>query len=323
MADATGGQASPKARFSALRRALIRGTRSSRTDTVLVLSITVFSVLAVNQFPHPMSLISPHEPGWWEDDPFFTTPHVIAHRGDMGGHPENTMEAFDFAYDSGAKMIELDVRFTSDGVPICFHDETFERTTDGEGKVSEKPWNGYAENLDAGAYLSSEFSGYRIPTINETFSWLAERPDLVLWVHLRFQAGDAVLSRTIQDYRVESQVIIQVYAGEYSRFDYYQECLGRAVIIKESFLPIVVYNLDLCRHHEVQFMTIPDSMASNTLFDLTNSHGIRVMLTRNFNTTADHITQRFSMGAWGFIVNSATLAGDLSYLGEPPTASGP
>jgi glycerophosphoryl diester phosphodiesterase len=47
---------------------------------------------------------------------------VAAHRGVATGAAENTIDAFSNAIDVGADMIEFDVRMTSDGELIAFHD---------------------------------------------------------------------------------------------------------------------------------------------------------------------------------------------------------
>lgn len=54
-------------------------------------------------------------------------PLVVAHRGASDGHPDNTLEAFAGAIDDGADMIEFDVRRTTDGELIAFHDATVRR----------------------------------------------------------------------------------------------------------------------------------------------------------------------------------------------------
>lgn len=47
---------------------------------------------------------------------------VVAHRGANREAPENTLEAFQRAIEIGVQGIELDVQFTSDGVPVVHHD---------------------------------------------------------------------------------------------------------------------------------------------------------------------------------------------------------
>lgn len=45
------------------------------------------------------------------------------HRGARGLKPENTLPSFEAALDAGVSAIETDVRLSSDGVPILFHDD--------------------------------------------------------------------------------------------------------------------------------------------------------------------------------------------------------
>jgi glycerophosphoryl diester phosphodiesterase len=45
------------------------------------------------------------------------------HRGARGLKPENTLPAFEIAFDLGVTSVETDVRLTRDGVPVLFHDD--------------------------------------------------------------------------------------------------------------------------------------------------------------------------------------------------------
>lgn len=47
---------------------------------------------------------------------------VIGHRGAAGLAPENTLKSMGRGMDAGADMLEIDVRVTSDNVPILAHD---------------------------------------------------------------------------------------------------------------------------------------------------------------------------------------------------------
>lgn len=57
-------------------------------------------------------------------------PLVIAHRGASGLFPEHTRAAYTHAHEVRADMIEPDLVLTRDGVLVCSHDITLERTTD-------------------------------------------------------------------------------------------------------------------------------------------------------------------------------------------------
>lgn len=55
---------------------------------------------------------------------------LFAHRGGSGIAPENTVHAFDAAIALGVDGLELDVRFSRDGVVVVHHDASLARTTD-------------------------------------------------------------------------------------------------------------------------------------------------------------------------------------------------
>lgn len=78
--------------------------------------------------------------------------------------PENTISAIEAAIEVGADSVEFDIRFTSDGSAVLFHDDTLERTTDGSGLIREQTLEELAM-LDAGSWFSSQFSGEPIPTL--------------------------------------------------------------------------------------------------------------------------------------------------------------
>lgn len=62
---------------------------------------------------------------------------LIAHRGASAYEPENTLSSFRKAIDMGADAIELDVRFTRDGIPIVIHDDDLKRVTGLDKKVRD------------------------------------------------------------------------------------------------------------------------------------------------------------------------------------------
>jgi glycerophosphoryl diester phosphodiesterase len=59
----------------------------------------------------------------------------FAHRGSSARYPEHTRAAYRQAVADGADGIECDVRLTSDGAVVCWHDATVTRTTGAEGRV--------------------------------------------------------------------------------------------------------------------------------------------------------------------------------------------
>ncbi len=88
----------------------------------------------------------------------------MGHRGAAALAPENTLEGLRTAARIGVRAVEFDVKLTQDGVPILMHDDTLQRTTDGEGRVAATRFEAIAR-LDAGAWFAPEFSGARVPRL--------------------------------------------------------------------------------------------------------------------------------------------------------------
>jgi glycerophosphoryl diester phosphodiesterase len=57
---------------------------------------------------------------------------LIAHRGASAYAPEHTLQAYALAIEQGADFVEQDLAVTKDGVLVCIHDLTLERTTNVE-----------------------------------------------------------------------------------------------------------------------------------------------------------------------------------------------
>lgn len=109
----------------------------------------------------------------------------IAHRGASAYAPEHTIASYTLAMEQGADFVEQDLAVTKDGVLVCIHDLTLERTTDvaevfpdrfvevTSGPNAGKHWlvNDFTlaeiKRLDAGAKFDRKYAGQRIPTFQE------------------------------------------------------------------------------------------------------------------------------------------------------------
>ena len=92
-------------------------------------------------------------------------PLIIAHRGGALEAPENTMPAFEHGLKVGADWLELDVTLSADGEVVVIHDDTLERTTDGEGAVSAQPLAALRA-LDAGRPTWTDAQKERLALFN-------------------------------------------------------------------------------------------------------------------------------------------------------------
>lgn len=93
-------------------------------------------------------------------------PSVIGHRGAASHAPENTLAGIRKAAALGVRMIEVDAKLTSDGVPILMHDDALDRTTSGFGPVREKSLAAI-RTLDAGSWFGDGFADEPVPTLAE------------------------------------------------------------------------------------------------------------------------------------------------------------
>ncbi|MGE4580135.1 MAG: glycerophosphodiester phosphodiesterase [Desulfuromonadales bacterium] len=114
---------------------------------------------------------------------------VWAHRGASSQAPENTMAAFLAAEAAGASGIELDVHLSRDGVAVVIHDETLERTTNGQGPVSRRTYQ-EIRALDAGSWFGPAFRGEGVPSLEEVMAWAGGR----LRLNIEIKAAEAGLA---------------------------------------------------------------------------------------------------------------------------------
>jgi glycerophosphoryl diester phosphodiesterase len=140
--------------------------------------VVLFS--AVSLVLHPLSLV-----------PQGAKKQLIAHRGASAYAPEHTLAAYRLAIEQGADFVEQDLAVTKDGVLVCIHDLTLERTTNVEevfpdrfveptadktdkiGATSGRRWLVHdftlaeIKRLDAGSWFDKKFAGARVPTFQE------------------------------------------------------------------------------------------------------------------------------------------------------------
>ncbi len=101
-------------------------------------------------------------------------PKIIGHRGAAAYAPENTLEGLHTAADMGVEWVEFDVKITKDDIPILFHDDTLERTTNGGDRAIADLTYDEIKQYEAGSWFGESFAGIRIPTLAEAIEVLIE-----------------------------------------------------------------------------------------------------------------------------------------------------
>ena len=141
-------------------------------------------------------------------------PVNLAHRGASARAPENTLEAFRLAVESGAGGLELDVHLTRDGHVVVIHDSTLDRTTDGTGPVAEmtldelrEPDAGHNFSPDDGDTLPYRGLGLHIPTLAEV---LREFPGVAVNIDIKADRPgiEAAVLNVLREASAEGRVLV-------------------------------------------------------------------------------------------------------------------
>lgn len=125
-------------------------------------------------------------------------PRIVGHRGAEGLGPPNTMAAIQRALETGVDGIELDVRQTSDGELVLFHDPVLDWDSTGHGWIRNTPW----EDIQG-----TQIDGEPLITLSTALEELAET-DVSIYLELK-EAGyaDAVLE-TVDAYGLLDRLMI-------------------------------------------------------------------------------------------------------------------
>jgi glycerophosphoryl diester phosphodiesterase len=168
---------------------------------VIILNPDAANVYATNMFG---TLRAPGEPAF-----------IAGHRGDRSTAPENTLPSLQAALDGDLPFVETDIQLTSDGVPVLFHDETVERTTNGTGAVAALTL-AELKSLDAGSWYSPKFAGTTIPTLDEFLTIFSNsRKKALLELKGLWSPDQArVVAGLIYAHGVQNRVIFTSFLGE-------------------------------------------------------------------------------------------------------------
>jgi glycerophosphoryl diester phosphodiesterase len=166
----------------------------------------------------------------------------IAHRGASAYAPEHTVHAYKLAMEQGADYVEQDLAVTKDGVLVCIHDLTLERTTDveqvfpdrfvetREGPQPGRRWlvNDFTlaeiKRLDAGAWFDRKFAGSRILTFQEAIDLVRTKPGTGIYPELKDP----------EFYRQRKITTATLFAG----------VLRKNNLLKDPAMPVVLQSFD-------------------------------------------------------------------------------
>ena len=136
---------------------------------------------------------------------------VQGHRGVGELAEENTIDAFELAWRMGIYP-ESDLRMTSDGVIVPFHDDNFSRVVkDASPELKKKGIKDltYAElaKLDVGSWKGEQFKDHHVLPMTAVFELMRAHPDRHLYMDVK-SIEFPRLAQEVRKYGIEKQIVL-------------------------------------------------------------------------------------------------------------------
>lgn len=128
--------------------------------------------------------------------------------------PENTMPAFQLAYELKVDSIETDVQLTKDNIPVLIHDETVDRTTDGTGFIKDLTYEQLL-HLDAGSWFNQKYAKTPIISLQQFLQWVKQKP-LHLNIELKnnkidYKHLESIVYEMLKDFKVIDRTTLSTF----------------------------------------------------------------------------------------------------------------
>ncbi|MFM1876214.1 MAG: hypothetical protein RL266_1951 [Bacteroidota bacterium] len=135
---------------------------------------------------------------------------ITAHRGASGYAPENTLSAIKKALEIGVDRIEIDVQQSADGVVVCMHDKTLNRTTNTKGTVGKMTWF-ELKTVKAFGNFPLEFPDETIPTLEQVFELMDGSTEFVIEIKAggeTYLGIEENVAKLIMKYKAEKWALV-------------------------------------------------------------------------------------------------------------------
>ncbi|WP_423190194.1 glycerophosphodiester phosphodiesterase [Alkalibacterium sp. f15] len=200
----------------------------------------------------------------------------IAHRGFSGRYPENTLVAFERAYEAGADGMELDVRLTKDKEVVIFHDETIDRMTGGTGKLNDYTL------IDLESYpithpLQENIKQQYIPTLSDYLIW-AENKHILTNIELKSEGVEdndleQKVAEALRKFNIEETIIISSFHQKnIERIKQFMPTVKTGLLLFECDEPTIQRAKDL----GAEFIHLKASGLNAQIIQLANEYGMSI-----------------------------------------------
>ncbi len=136
---------------------------------------------------------------------------IIAHRGGALLGTENSLSCIEKGIQTGAHMVEVDLHLTADKRIVVCHDQSVNRTTNGQGKIEEMT----LEEIQRLRILNHDgsVSNESIPTLEQVLDLCKGRCPLLLEIKKKrddqYLGIEALADSIVKSYQMEKEVVFQ------------------------------------------------------------------------------------------------------------------
>ena len=191
---------------------------------------------------------------------FFTTSGftVVGHRGDPIKYPEETIQADNSAFNSGADYVELDLQLSKDGVLVISHDDDLYRVTHTHAIVSQNDFKTLKQlKYDNGEHVMS---------LNELFKHYKNRPNTKFVLETKIDHSinpsyelEDKIAQVVKEYHMENRIMIHSFSAA-SLFHLRE-------LMPQAYLILIVGSL-----RRINFSILPQVNAVNASSDIVQEH---------------------------------------------------
>jgi glycerophosphoryl diester phosphodiesterase len=125
---------------------------------------------------------------------------IVAHRGITAEEPENTLPAFQRAIELGADAIELDVRLTSDHVPVVYHYYYLHLNTSASGAIFEYTFD-QLQGVRVRSRTNTNADGAKIPSLTEVLEAVGGRIGLEIEIKGPEPESPAIIGDVLRQFK--------------------------------------------------------------------------------------------------------------------------
>jgi glycerophosphoryl diester phosphodiesterase len=111
---------------------------------------------------------------------------LIAHRGFPEVYPENTLQGFKKAIESGAQYVELDVQLSADLQAVLYHDRDMQRVSEKTGAIHDYRLNELLSfKANEPQRYGNQFSEVKITTLSDFLKYLKTQTDIHAFIEIK------------------------------------------------------------------------------------------------------------------------------------------